>query len=73
MPQVGYRKGLEFLCRKRYAWKWDEDWKLRLQDKIVVSSVLQEDGEAEEDAAEDGGEAETSVGHEDGASAALVG
>lgn len=34
--------------------------------------VLQENGETEEDAAEDGGKTETSAGHEDGASTALV-
>lgn len=34
--------------------------------------MLQEDGKAEEDAAKDGGKTQTSAGHEDGASTALV-
>jgi hypothetical protein len=75
-PQAGYRateRTGDVLCRKRYAWKMDRRWtKLRLRGEITGSSVLQEDGEAEEDAAEDSGKAQTSVGHEDGASAALV-
>jgi ferric-dicitrate binding protein FerR (iron transport regulator) len=55
--------------------KWTEEAKkerLAWRDTSGCSSILQEDGEAEEDAAEESGEAETSVGHEDGASAALV-
>jgi hypothetical protein len=42
------------------------------RDVRVCSSILQEDGEAEEDAAEESGQAKTSVRHEDRASAALV-
>ena len=42
------------------------------RDVRVCSSILQEDCEAEEDAAEESGQAKTSVGHEDGAGAALV-
>lgn len=34
--------------------------------------MLQEDGKAEEDAAKDSGKTQTSAGHEDGASTALV-
>lgn len=44
-----------------------------LDETVGLSSYLQEDGEAEEDAAEDGSETKTGVRHEDGASTALVG
>lgn len=37
-----------------------------------LGSVLQENGEAEEDAAKDGSEAQTGIGHEDGAGALVV-
>jgi hypothetical protein len=57
------KNGQEEGKKVRFAW-----WR----DTSIWSSILQEDGEAEEDAAEESGEAETSVGHEDGASAALV-
>ncbi|MBO1764808.1 hypothetical protein JQN64_26890, partial [Escherichia coli] len=32
---------------------------------IIVLPILQEDGKAKEDAAEDGGEAKTGIGHEE--------
>jgi hypothetical protein len=57
------KNGQEEGKKVRFAW-----WR----DTSIWSSILQEDGEAEEDAAEESGQAKTSVRHEDRASGALV-